>query len=354
MGHILAEHLSPRRYERIARSFLDEPWAILPGKLEAIADFIALKAQGGTLTEAEISAIRAAAPPMQGQREGAIAVMPVFGTLRNRLNLMTEMSGGTSVELMSKQFAALVRNPDVSAIILDIDSPGGAVSGIPEFAAQIFAARDVKPVIAVADTLAASAAYWLGTAASEFVAAPSAEVGSVGALMVHEDVSGAMEQEGRKVTLIYAGKHKVEGNPYEPLGDEAAAALQERVDAAYERFTADVARFRGVSVEIVRGERFGAGRVLSADRALQAGMVDGIATLDETIDRLMRPQGRAPLSRRAEADPIDLSAVLDRLDRIEARLPEQSTQPDAESPPRLEVDIDAVAAELGKFLKERQ
>ena len=341
----------------------------MPAKLEAIADFIMLKAAGGTLTEAEISAIRAAAPPPEGTRNGAVAVLPMFGVLRNRTNLLAEMSGGTSVEMLSKQFASLVADPNVSAIVLDIDSPGGSVAGIPEFAAQIAAARDVKPVVAVANTLAASAAYWLGSAASEFVATASAEVGSIGALMVHEDVSAQDAMLGVKTTIISAGKFKTEGNPYEALSDEAHASLQARVDEAYGQFTADVAKYRGVDASAVRGAQYGDGRVLSAKNALKSGMIDRIATLDETVARLLRPQGRGALGRRAEMgtaptftwtgfgqpDPA-VDAIAARLDAIEARFtPPSDPEPEPEREPvatGLVLDIDAIATLIGERMKE--
>ena len=355
-----------RRYERIVRSFLDEPWAIQPSKLEAIAAFIFLKASGGTLSETEIAALRAAAPPPAGgMTDGAVAVLPIFGVLRNRANLLTDISGGTSVEMLSRQFASLVDDPRISAIVLDIDSPGGSVSGIPEFATQIHAARAVKPVVAVANTLAASAAYWLGAAASEFVAAPSAMVGSVGALMVHEDQSAADEKEGRKVTFISAGQYKTEGNPHEPLGDDARAALQSLVDDAYAQFTGDVARFRGVSLEAVQGKPYGAGRVLTARNALASGMVDRVEVIDAAVHRMMSPDGRAQLmrsSRRAVSEydaphagpDVDQLRIAARLDAIEARLSVYESTSEPEAAGLEAIDIEAIAAAFGEHLKERQ
>lgn len=345
-------------YQRITRAILDEPWAILPSKLEAIAEFIALKASGGSLSDAEIKAIQAAAPTGD-RRAGVVAVLPVIGTLSRRMNMMSALSGGTSVEDLSRKFANLVEDTDVSAIILQLDSPGGAVSGIPEFAAQINRATARKPIVAVADSLAASAAYWLGAAASEFVASPSAEVGSVGVLMMHIDESGADEKDGFKVSFIHAGKYKVEGNPHEPLSDEARAYAQSRVDEVYAQFTGDLARFRDVPVSEARGERFGEGRVLSAQRALKAGMVDRIATLDETIERLMTPQGRSAVMRRqavaedwrqtAEAMEVtirefakaeDVSALTARVEALEARLAAQEEQ-------QAETDVEIVKAVAG-------
>ncbi|MGE3856987.1 MAG: S49 family peptidase [Dehalococcoidia bacterium] len=301
----MSEHTpAPRhRYERITRALLDEPWAILPSKLEAIADFVALKAAGGALTEAEIEAVTmAAAPPSvaaRGEGGGAIAVLPVFGVLRNRLNMMSAMSGGTSVEQLSAQFSQWVADPNVAAIILDTDSPGGSVGGIPEFAAKIAAARDVKPIVSIANHQMCSAAFWLGAAAHQVVISASAMLGSVGAVILHQEYSKADELAGVKFNPIFAGRYKVEGNDFEPLGDEARSALQALVDDSYRLFTNDLARFRNISAADARGARYGEGRVFGAREAVQRGMADRIETLPDLIARLSSAQARAAVMRSA-------------------------------------------------------
>jgi ClpP class serine protease len=140
--------------------------------------------------------------------------------------------------------------------------------------------------VAVANHLMASAAYWIGSAAEEVVVTPSGDVGSVGVFAMHEDWSGALEKEGINISLISAGKYKVEGNPYQPLGEEARAAIQASVDEVYDVFTNAVARNRGVNPAAVR-TGFGEGRVVGAQEALKLGMVDRIDTLEGTINRLL-------------------------------------------------------------------
>ena len=152
--------------------------------------------------------------------------------------------------------------------------------------------------MAVANHLAASAAYWIATAADELVVSPSAEVGSIGVFAAHEDMSAALEKEGVKVSLISEGKYKTEANPYEPLSEEARAAVQSRVSEYYDAFVKAVARNRGVKAADVRGG-FGEGRTVGARQAVQLGMADRVATLDETIARL---QKGAPRGRAASAD----------------------------------------------------
>jgi signal peptide peptidase SppA len=143
----------------------------------------------------------------------------------------------------------------------------------------------------------ASAAYWIGSAASEVVATPSAMVGSVGVVVVHMDESKALEMLGVKPTFITAGKYKAEGDPAQPLTDAARERLQEMVDQYYAAFVGGVARGRGVPVAEVRTS-YGQGRLLTAREGLAAGMVDRIATLDETLGRVLtgkRGQGARAL-----------------------------------------------------------
>jgi ClpP class serine protease len=127
---------------------------------------------------------------------------------------MSEMSGGTSVQRFKQSLEAALADDKVTSIMLDIDSPGGSTDLIPEMAAQIRQARKQKPIVAMANTAAASAAYWLGSQASEFVVSPSGKVGSIGVFAAHTDVSEAEAKAGVKTTLISAGKFKTEMSPF--------------------------------------------------------------------------------------------------------------------------------------------
>jgi signal peptide peptidase SppA len=188
----------------------------------------------------------------------------------------------------------------VSAVVLDIDSPGGTVAGVTELAAEIRAARGgSKPIVAAANTLAASAAYWLASQADEVVVSPSGSVGSIGVYAVHQEVSRMLDEMGVGTTIISAGPHKTEGNEFEPLTDEARADIQSRVDVSYASFVADVAAGRGVTAEQVEAD-FGGGRVLTARKAQSAGMVDRVETLAQTVARLGTAGGR----RRALAADV--------------------------------------------------
>lgn len=295
------------KYQRIARAVYDRPWLILPATLSLIVDILEFRADGGHLEPDEIQArIDAASngPRKGGRQAGAVAVIPVYGPISMRQNLMSANSGGTSVEGLAADFRAAIADPGVDAIVLEVDSPGGTVDGIPELADEIYAARGTKPILAHANTLAASAAYWLATSADQLYATKSGAVGSVGVFTVHQDESIRAENEGVKTTIISHGKYKAEGNRYEPLSDEARANLQDQVDQIGGMFTSALAKNRGTSVDTVRSS-YGQGRVLLAKQALEAGMIDGIDTLENTIRRASRLAlaAGADTAKNAALDP---------------------------------------------------
>jgi signal peptide peptidase SppA len=225
-----------------------------------------------------------------------------------RGNMVDDISGpgSTSTQQFTSVLRQMLADDMVGQILIDIDSPGGSVYGVSELASEIVKARAQKPVIAVANSLAASAAYWIGCSASEFYVTPGGEVGSIGVWQAHFDYSKALEEEGVKPTLISAGKFKVEGNPYVPLDKQAQAFMQSRVDDYYNAFIEAVAQGRGVSASEVRSG-MGEGRVLGADAALAAGMVDGIATFDDVLAKMQasvrstKPRSQSRLKQARDA-----------------------------------------------------
>lgn len=291
------------RYPHIIAAVMAEPWAIDPDSLAwaAIQDVLAIRAAGERLSEDEIAArIEAAAngPRSGGGRRGGVALLPLYGVIMPRANMLGAMSGGTSAEGFGADLEAAVADPEVASIVIDADSPGGNVRGITELAAIVRQAAERKPIAVVANHVLASAALWGMAGATELVATPSAVVGSIGVIAEHEDLSGHLEQKGVRTTVITAGRFKGEGNPYGPLAEEGLAEIQSKVDDTYGVMVRDIARGRSVGVELVRGASWGEGRTLSAKQALEVGMVDRIDTLDATIRRasagqLARPTGAA-------------------------------------------------------------
>lgn len=289
-------------YENVARFAASQPWALMDEKLAEIEALLTLRLQGVKMTDEEREYWAAVGrSTMTGGAGGAVAVLPVFGVISQRMSMMTEMSGGTSTERLTQSFREVMADPQVAAIVLNVDSPGGSVYGIDELATEIRKARGTKPIIAQANSLMASAAYYIASAADEIVVTPSGEVGSIGVKAMHLDHSAQNEMLGVKATLVKAGKHKGEVDPNLPLSDDALAHLQEDVNRYYDMFVSAVAAGRGVSAEAVRNG-FGEGRVVGAKDAVRLGMADRVATLDETLARLSTPQGRATVGRQRRAE----------------------------------------------------
>ena len=286
------------KYLRVLTEVAGDVWAIHPDKGRAICEFLARKAMGSEEVSGEIEAkLHPATERKLARQEGGVRVLPVHGTIKQRADMLMNASGGTSTDRIGAELREAASDAGTKAIVLDISSPGGSVYGIEELSSVIAEVKAQKPVVAVANSFAASAAYWIGSQATEFVVAPGGDVGSIGVYVMHQDLSAALEKEGQKIQLISAGEYKTEANPFEPLSDEARAHLQQRVDDAYGKFLRAVASGRGVSVEHV-AETYGKGRMVSAERALEIGMVDRIDTLSSTIKRLMGSKSTAVARRR--------------------------------------------------------
>jgi len=306
------------KYSHIARYVADTPWAILPSKLEEIEAVLEFHMAGGKFTASELEArIGGGSSRPEIAQSGAVAVIPLQGVIAHRMGSMTEMSGGVSTERIAAMLKQAVADPNVGSIVLDVNSPGGTVAGVTELAADIRAAAAKKPVIAQVNALAASAAYWAISGATEIVVTPSGDVGSIGVITSHLDTTEADAKTGVKRTVISAGKYKAEGAG--PLTEDAQTAIQARVNEFYAMMTADIAKGRGVPVAEVRGG-FGEGRLVGAKAAVASKMADRIATMDETLGRLVG--GRAAGGMRAEesvAAPAAAIAAAGQSDEDRAR-----------------------------------
>lgn len=285
-------------------------WAVRPEFWDSFARLLALDELPVTLPEASTYKLEAAPMARRATRQPArmaAAVISLQGLITPKPSLLSLLFGGDGGGLAGfrSKLREAVADPDLDAIVLDVDSPGGSTALITETAAEIRAAREVKPILAVANVDAGSAAYWLASQATEFSVTPSGMVGSVGAYVMHVDYSSANEKMGVDPTYVSAGKYKIEGNPDEPLSDEAREHVQAIVDDAYDDFVADVAAGRGVPERVVR-QGYGEGRMLTADNALAAGMVDRVETLEGAVGRLLageldRSGGRRSLSAERAA-----------------------------------------------------
>jgi len=264
------------------------PWAITPEMFGEVQSIYARHMRGEKI---DIKSLEAKlGGPLPGPTKGydvvnGVAVIPVDGVLAKRMNLLTAISGGTSMQTLAEDFQDALDDPLVTSIILRVDSPGGTVDGTQELTNLIYNARGQKPIVALADGTMASAAYWIASAADQiFVSSDTAMVGSIGVVSTHTDVSGSEAQRGVKTTEIAAGKYKRIASSYAPLTPEGRQSIQDQVDYTYSIFVNDVARNRGVTAETVI-ENMADGRVFLGQQAVDAGLVDGVATLTELIQR---------------------------------------------------------------------
>jgi signal peptide peptidase SppA len=242
---------------------------------------------------------------------GATAVLPLYGFIEQRRSWLMDFFGGTSTQEFGAAVDAAVADPAVSRLVFDVDSPGGSVYGLEELAAKVRAAREVKPIIAVANSLMASAAYYIGSAASKVYAAPGSEIGWVGTLAVHFDESRAIEAAGMTPTIFVseASPRKAEASGLQPLTDAAREEIQRRVDEYGAAFVADVARNRNVSTAEVR-KSYGGGLGFGAVEAVERHMADKVRTLEQTIEGFRQQDEQRKSTRRASAS-IAQSFLLD-------------------------------------------
>ncbi|MGE0357305.1 MAG: S49 family peptidase [Burkholderiales bacterium] len=215
--------------------------------------------------------------------EGGVAILPVIGTLVQRAGSLDAMSGLIGYNRLERQLAAMIDDADVKGIVLEVDSPGGEANGCFDLARRIVEARGAKPIWAVANEQAFSAAYALACAAQRLVVPPTGLVGSVGVIAMHVDQSKRDSQQGYSYTAVYAGARKNDFSSHAPLSPKAEAALQAEVDRLYEIFVTHVAAARGIDAKAVRATEAG---LLDPELAKRGGFIDAIAGFPETVAEL--------------------------------------------------------------------
>ena len=265
------------------------PWAIEPAKLLEIQAIYATHLRGEKIdisgVEARIGKPLSNTPKSYEVIDG-VAVLPIEGVMAKRANMFMEISGGVSMEIAARELRTAVADPSVHSIILSIDSPGGTVDGTQTLANAVTAARSFKPVVALASGTMASAAYWAGSAAQAvYIVDGTTAVGSIGVVATHRDMSGAEALQGVKTTEVYAGQYKRIASSYEPLSKAGRQSIQDQVDYTYALFVGAVAQQRGVPEETVL-KNMADGRVFMGQQAIDAGLVDGVSTLDQLIAQL--------------------------------------------------------------------
>lgn len=279
---------------------VNAPWALPAEKLSEIVAIYCAHVRGEKIDlkalEAQLGRPLANEQPPYEIRDG-VALVGVQGVLAKRMNLLTRISGGSSTEIIGRNLRAALDDPRVHAILLDIDSPGGTVDGTQTLAGEVYAARGAKPIVSLAGGMMASAAYWIGSAAAEsYIAEETTITGSIGVVMEHVDISRYEEKLGVKTTEIYAGKYKRIDSDYAPLSQEGRAYLQAIVDQMYSVFVDQVARNRDTDADRVL-KNMADGRLFVGRAAIDAGLVDGVSTLDALIADMVA--GRKPAGTKS-------------------------------------------------------
>lgn len=281
-------------YDRLASRLYNCPLLITPDKAEVIERVFRAHLEG---TVAELpkydpkvrpDVLMQTATTFTRQRAGymrsdsGVALIQVVGALVQRHTPGASMAA-ESYENINAQLQAAMNDPMVRGILLELDSPGGEGAGVAGLADAICAADASKPVVAHANEMAFSAAYWLAASAGEVVVPKTGMVGSVGVIMLHVDQSQMNTKRGIEVTHITAGARKADFSPHQPLSEAALGNAQAMVDRLYGQFVDHVAAARGISIDAVKATEAG---LLNPDEALAIGMIDSIGSLDDALQRL--------------------------------------------------------------------
>ena len=269
----------------LAARLFGAPLLIHRPKLDVI-----LSVLGSRVGLPDLSASTGFAPPDRNAAQSdtspgqsGIAVIPIYGTLVRRTQGLETQSGLTSYAGIAQSLEAALANPSVAAILLDIDSPGGESSGVFDLADRIRAATAIKPVWAVANDMAFSAAYALGSAASRLIVSRTGGVGSIGVIAMHVDQSVKDQQDGIAYTAVFAGDRKNDLNLHAPISGEAHSFLQGEVNRIYDLFATTVAKHRGMGVNTIKSTQ--AALFFGAD-AVASGLADDVGTLDDALKQL--------------------------------------------------------------------
>lgn len=267
---------------------MTDAWAIDQAKLNEITSIYDAHIKNEKI---DLEAVEARIGKKMGVHEqgyyviDGVAVIPVVGVIAKRANMFSNISGGASTELIKRDFDMAMDDEGVDSILFDIESPGGAVNGTQELAMEIFKERGDKPIVAYANGLMASAAYWFGSAADKIYGSATSNVGSIGVVAQHIDESKADKKRGIKRTEVFAGKYKRIASGVEGLSEEGKADMQGKVDYLYSIFVKDIASFRNADESTVINN-MAEGRVFIGQQAVDAGLMDGIDSIENVIERM--------------------------------------------------------------------
>jgi signal peptide peptidase SppA len=262
-------------------AILGRHWAILPDTLDLICRISLRDGEGPEAVAKRLG------HPLQNTRSvtvrDGVAIIPLTGPIFPRANTLSQISSGaTSLQVLSNDLHQAIEDPNISAILLDVDSPGGVAFGPAEMAELIREANGIKPVTAYVSGMAASAAYWIASGAGEIVAHKSAMLGSIG-VVTAMSVQEAPGTDGRRTIEIVSSNAK--NKRPDPSTDEGKSVIREELDAIEAQFVGAVAANRSVPASTVL-TRFGQGGMVAAEKAVAVGMADRLGTFEEVLARL--------------------------------------------------------------------
>jgi signal peptide peptidase SppA len=229
-------------------------------------------------------------------RENGVAVLSISGVIANKANMFTRVSGGASAQLLAQQVESMRADPRVRAVVLDLDTPGGNVLGIPALGESIRALASEKPTVSVCTGMMASAGYWVGSAANAvYISGLTDYVGSIGVVATH---SYDPRRADGSTTEITAGKYKRINSESGPLTAEGREYMQSQVDHLYSVFVETVAQNRRVSADDVLAN-MADGKIFIGQQAIDAGLVDGVSTVDAMVEQLAASPDKFTQRRKA-------------------------------------------------------
>jgi signal peptide peptidase SppA len=325
----------------LASRIFGTPLLVHRAKLDVILSALGPRLGIDSLIPADAKELLAAVPTPRPNMQGAvgIAVIPIHGTLVKRTLGLEAASGLTSYQDIGAMLDAGLADPSVTGILLDVDSPGGEASGSFELARRVREAAAVKPIWAVANDAAFSAAYAIASSADRIVVTETGGVGSIGVIALHIDQSVKDANDGYRYTAITAGQHKNDFSPHEPLTDTAKSELQAEVDRLYGIFVGHVAAMRELPEMAVRATE---AALYFGPNATAAGLADAVGTLEATLTEFS-----TYLSSRSRKPPQARAVV-----RTEAASPlKEDAMHDQEAVPEM-IGVDAAAVMVAEARRE--
>ncbi|WP_202303703.1 S49 family peptidase [Dryocola clanedunensis] len=230
------------------------------------------------------------------QVSNRIAVIPVSGTLVSKGSFMNSLSGMTGYNTIISTLQQAINDPDVDGILLDMDTPGGMVSGAFDCADNIARMREIKPIWSLANDMNCSAGQLIASATSRRLVTQTARTGSIGVLMAHSNYAGKLEQDGVEITLIHSGARKVDGNPTEKLPEDVRARFQAQIDATRQMFAQSVAKHGSMSIEQVLATE---AAVYSGAESLEIGLADELVLNTDAVAVMRDAIGSKTLTRNS-------------------------------------------------------